>query len=78
MHLLMLIARGAFIFGIVNARVQHSVKSPPAHPKDSQWISMDWEETIHVWKWFFMILTIWAWWHYHPGIWPWCVSYVVV
>jgi hypothetical protein len=23
---------------IANARVQHSIKSPPAHPKDSQWI----------------------------------------
>jgi len=23
---------------IDNARVQHSVKSPPAHPKDFQWI----------------------------------------
>jgi len=28
---------------IDNARVQHSVKSPPAHPKDS-------EGSIHVWK----------------------------
>jgi len=33
-------SRGASMFGqdLDNARVQHSVKSPTAHPKDFQWM----------------------------------------